>query len=80
MKIYGIYQGCEHEGGGIGNDFYNDKGRAIIDAKNLILKEKVQNNRIYKEVESNTWKCGSDVIQVIERDLTISYQNKKLCL
>lgn len=82
MKIYGIYEGCIFEGGGVREKFYKNKEDALKEVERFAKKENklwIQAAKdsclgdcevdLYKEDSPGHWKTTVDEIKIIERTL-----------
>jgi hypothetical protein len=65
--IYGVWEGCQFEGGSVGTNVYLNKQDAIK-KMNEILKESWRRDR-FKKVSENEYKSGYDIIQIQELNL-----------
>lgn len=72
MKIFLIFQGCKQEGGGILDFCSTDKNRVRFEAAFLVEQENKELNEAqqYQQISADEWRAGSDVIRVIEREVT----------
>lgn len=83
-KVFGIYEGCIFEGGGVRNTLYHDKDEAIAEAEKLFEeKEKrskemfyEKNKRHYEQYkwkkcdkQENRWHNTVDEIKIVEFEI-----------
>jgi hypothetical protein len=71
MKIYGIFDGCEFEGGGVGDFFFTDKNKARFEAQFLIEEKNKELHPVnqFKKTSKDEWRAKSDLVTIIERTL-----------
>lgn len=71
MKIYGIYKGCDFEGGGVMQTFFKDELVAINELEKVVTEENEEAHptQYFRKVTDTEYKTATDRIFIIERDL-----------